>query len=120
MSPMSAASGRPQIDWPGNPVATPAPANPVHGAGAQPQPQPLPLPDAAEQARAAARLLQEYLQQNGHDMKFTVDQATGITIVRIYNSASGELVRQIPNEEIVHVAELLHQEMRRASVDVTA
>ena len=53
-------------------------------------------------------------------MKFTVDKATGMTIVRIYNSASGELVRQIPNEEIVRIAELLHQELRQSSVDVRA
>jgi hypothetical protein len=61
----------------------------------------------------------EYLSK-ATDMKFAVDKATGMTIVRIYNSASGELVRQIPSEEIVRIAELLHQELRQSSVDVRA
>jgi flagellar protein FlaG len=64
--------------------------------------------------------LQEYLQQAGHSMKFTVDKATGMTIVRIYNSASGELVRQVPSEEIVRVAALLREEMQRRTIDVQA
>jgi flagellar protein FlaG len=110
MSPLSAAAGPPQIDWPG--VSAPLPDASAKPAVAAP------LPAPAAQAQAAARLLQEYLQQSGHDMKFAVDKATGMTIVRIYNSASGELVRQIPSEEIVRIAELLHQELRQLSVDV--
>ena len=111
-SPVSGASGPPQIDWPGTPVTSPATTPEAV--------TPAPLPDPAATAQASARLLQQYLQQNGHEMKFTVDKATGMTIVRIYNSASGELVRQIPNEEIVRIAELLHQELRQSSVDVRA
>ena len=111
-SPVSGVSGSPQFDWPGTPVASPATTPRAV--------TPAPLPDPAATAQAAARLLQEYLQQNGHEMKFMVDKATGMTIVRIYNSASGELVRQVPSEEIVHIAALLRQETARSAVDVRA
>jgi len=114
-SPVSGASGPPQIDWPGTPVAAP-----VTTPKAVTPAAPAPLPDPAVTAQAAARLLQEYLQQNGHEMKFMVDKATGMTIVRIYNSASGELVRQVPSEEIVRIAALLRQETARSAVDVRA
>jgi flagellar protein FlaG len=42
-----------------------------------------------------------------HDQgaEFSVDQATGMTIVRIVNRASGEVVRQIPTEEVVRIAQ---------------
>ena len=110
MSPVTGAPGAPPMVWPA--AATAAP-----GADAKSAPTP---PDPAVQARAAARQLQEFLQQAGHSMKFTVDQATGMTIVRIYNSASGELVRQVPSEEIVRIAALLREDMRRSAVDLRA
>jgi flagellar protein FlaG len=79
-----------------------------------------PLPDLREQTRAAAQQLQEYLRKNGHHMQFSVDKASGMTIVRIYNDATGELVRQIPSEEIVHIAEILRQEDGRSTLSIKA
>jgi len=105
-----------QIDWSGKPL-------PAAVAPAAPPSVPAPaasLPDPAERARTAARLLQEFLQRNGRDMKFSVDQVTGMTVVRIYNSASGELIRQIPEEVAVRIAELLHEESSRPVVDLRA
>jgi len=106
---ISAGSGVPPIDWP----ARPATSIPVASA-------PAVRPDPQVRAQAAARLLQQYLQESGHEMKFVVDKVTGKTIVRIYNRASGELVRQIPSEEIVRIAELLRQEIRSPVVNVRA
>jgi flagellar protein FlaG len=75
---------------------------------------------SAEQIQQAARQLQQYLQQTGRTMEHSVDHVTGMTIVRIYSSASGELVRQIPTEEIVHLAEVLREESRHSTLDVMA
>jgi flagellar protein FlaG len=83
-------------------------------------PAPAALPDPQQQARIAAQQLQEYLRENGHDMKFSFDEATGMTIVRIFNSATGELVRQIPNAEVVHIAAVLRQEGGRNALSVSA
>lgn len=92
-------------------------AQPAHPARA-PAPVARSLPDPEQQARAAAQQLQEFLQQAGHDMKFNVDQSTGMTIVRIYNSASGELVRQIPSEEVVRIAALLREDAGNPTLSV--
>lgn len=105
-------------DWPpvrpaGQPAQAPAPV-PVP----LPVPMATPLPDPAEQARAAAQQLQEFLQQAGHDMKFDVDKSTGMTIVRIFNSATGELVRQIPSEEVVRIATLLREDAGNPTLSV--
>jgi len=115
---VTGVSGPPHIDWPAKPAATsdtPAAAVPAKAVATA-----APLPDLAERAREVARQLQEYLRQTGHHLQFTVDKATGMTIVRIYNSASGELVRQVPSEEIVHVAELLRQDSARLALSVKA
>jgi len=38
------------------------------------------------------------------NLKFSVDEPTGRTVVRVYSSASDELIRQIPGEEVLELA----------------
>lgn len=113
-SSVSVVPGPPQLDWPGRPAES-ATAAPLPAARA-----PAALPDPEARSREAARLLQQFLQESGHDMKFMVDKVTGKTIVRIYNRASGELVRQVPSEEVVRIAELLRQDTAGSAIDVRA
>lgn len=124
--PAGTASG---ADWTASVAAQPvgaALAAAVAGAGAgraapdPVAPAPVALPDPQQQARIAAQQLQEYLRENGHDMKFSFDEATGMTIVRIFNSTTGELVRQIPSAEVVHIAEELRREGGRNALSVSA
>jgi flagellar protein FlaG len=51
---------------------------------------------------------------------FQFDKQTGMTIVKVYNKATGELVRQIPTEEIVRIAQILRQEEHQPVLDVKA
>lgn len=56
-----------------------------------------------------------------NQFSFQFDRATGMTIVKVYNADTGELVRQIPTEEIVRIAQLMRQEEAHPNVvDVTA
>ena len=66
----------------------------------------------------AARRVVEAMQEGGVSFKFTIDKQSGMTIVRIFNKATGELVRQIPSEEAVHVAALLRQDEQRSLLDL--
>jgi len=109
MNPLSAVTGSPAIDPPARSAHAPVPAQPATAADP---------PDPAQQVRDAAQQLHAFLQQSGHEMKFTVDPASGKTIVRIYNTASGELLQQIPSEVIVRIAAILRAEERGAGVDV--
>ncbi len=115
---VSSVSAPAPLDWPATPATPAAKAAPGQS---RPEAMVVPaMPDPHARAQAAARQLQEFLRQNGHNMEFSVDQATGVTIVRIYNSASGELVRQIPSEEIVRIAALLRADGARDSLSVRA
>jgi flagellar protein FlaG len=67
-------------------------------------------------SRAARRVADALGSGNGFN--FTFDRQTGMTIVRVINKATGELVRQIPTEEIVHIAQLLKQEEHQPVLDV--
>jgi flagellar protein FlaG len=51
--------------------------------------------------------IERYLRASGHEMKFDIDGATKQVVVKIYNSASGELVRQIPDADLLHLAQAL-------------
>jgi flagellar protein FlaG len=67
-------------------------------------------------ARAAQRVADSL--GSGNSFSFAVDNQTGITIVRVINKATGELVRQIPTEEVVRVAQLLQQDEHQKVLDV--
>jgi flagellar protein FlaG len=69
-------------------------------------------------ARAAQRVADSL--GSGNSFSFTVDSQTGITVVKVINRSTGELVRQIPTEEVVRVAQLLQQDEQHKLLDVRA
>jgi flagellar protein FlaG len=54
-------------------------------------------------AKAAADL-QSFVQSMGRNLNFSVDETTGYHVVRVVNPNTGELVRQLPSEELLKVA----------------
>jgi flagellar protein FlaG len=82
---------------PPDPVTPAAPAK-----GAEPVPaKPLPR-DALE---AIARGIQDYLQRNGRNLEFRVDDSTGETVITVRDASTGDVIRQIPNEEALAIAQ---------------
>lgn len=71
---------------------------------AQPAP-PKPTEDqkALIQAVKAVNASEMFGQEN--ELTFRVDRAAGIAVVRIVNRKTGELVQEIPNEEVLRMAE---------------
>jgi len=65
--------------------------------------------DAASQptrevvAKAAADL-QQFVQSMGRNLSFSVDESTGYHVVRVINPSTGELVRQLPSEELLKIS----------------
>jgi flagellar protein FlaG len=79
-----------------------------------------PAPAVPDAVRQAARQIAASMPGR-NEFNFSYDQSTGMTIVRVYNADTGELVRQIPSEEIVRIAQLMRQEEARPGVvDLTA
>ncbi len=48
--------------------------------------------------------LSEFVQSRQRDLSFSVDDDTGRTVVKVINTQTDEVVRQIPSEEILAIA----------------
>lgn len=57
-----------------------------------------------EVVQKAAEQLQNFVQSMGRDLSFSVDPTTGYHIVTVINPSTGEVVRQLPTEEMIKLA----------------
>ena len=69
-------------------------------------------------AKAAAEL-QNFVQSMGRNLSFSVDETTGYHVVRVVNPSTGELVRQLPSEELLKISKDF-QRLNNALVSQTA
>lgn len=68
---------------------------------------PVPVPETKptqQQVKEAVEQIQRNIEAKSTDLRFTVDRATGKTIVSVVDSQTQEVVRQIPTEEIMKLA----------------
>lgn len=88
-------------------VATKVADSNAAGEGVEMPTQP-PSPQQANDAvRAAARQIDSYLKSVGREVEFRVDEDTGMTVVTVRETATGDVIRQIPNEEVLQLARRL-------------
>lgn len=59
------------------------------------------------QVEQAVREVNASLQSRSVGLQFEVDQDTDKLIVKVVDRASGEVIRQIPSEEVVRIAKVL-------------
>ncbi|KAA8694786.1 flagellar protein FlaG [Pseudomonas caricapapayae] len=57
--------------------------------------------------KAAAEDIQKFFHSVKRNLEFSIDEASGKVIVKVIASDSGEVVRQIPNAEILKLADSL-------------
>lgn len=62
---------------------------------------------AVERARGAARQIETFVRSQGRNLEFRVDDSTGVVVVRVRDAVTGEVIRQIPNEAALRIAERL-------------
>jgi hypothetical protein len=106
-APIAAVNPLPAVSLPGS--GRQAPELHVAGSGGT----------GADVLHSAARQVVAALPGD-NSFAFQFDKQTGMTIVKVYNKATGELVRQIPTEEIVRIAQILRQEEQQPVLDVKA
>jgi flagellar protein FlaG len=75
-------------------------------AKAKPVEAPVRAPDAV---RAVAQQIEAYLRSNNRSLEFRVDADTGRTIVSVRDSETGELIRQIPGDEVLRIAQAMKE-----------
>lgn len=78
-------------------------AAPVVEAHAKQKPAPMNI-------EAVARQLESFLRRVSRSLEFHVDDASGRTVCSVRDAETGDLIRQIPNEEVLRLAELAHDE----------
>ena len=79
------------------------------------QSEALASPPSTEELRELVGQANESLQARFSDLKFTVDEGTDISVVRVEDSETGELIRQFPSKAMIAIARAL-DEMQQGSV----
>jgi flagellar protein FlaG len=91
-----------QISGPGN-VPQPAQTKPAEQkAGPAPESHP-----GREQVQQVAQQLRRIAEPVAQNLQFTVDGDTGKTVIRVVDGATKEVIRQIPNEEVLAITRAL-------------
>jgi flagellar protein FlaG len=56
-----------------------------------------------------ARQIEAYLRSNNRALEFRVDADTGRTVISVRDSETGELIRQIPGDEVLRIAQAMKE-----------
>jgi flagellar protein FlaG len=59
---------------------------------------------ANEELNAAVQQMNTYVQNIQRDLQFSVDEESGRNVVKVIDSKSKEVIRQIPSEEVLALA----------------
>ena len=62
---------------------------------------------ARAQVEVAVVTLQAFAQSVSRDLNFSVDDGSGQVVVKVTDATSGDVIRQIPSEEALQLAESL-------------
>ncbi|MBS0348328.1 MAG: flagellar protein FlaG [Proteobacteria bacterium] len=81
-----------------NPKAVKA-ANQVEQAGSTPL--------TSEQLAQAVTQIQDVIKQTAQSLQFSIDEDTGSTVVKVVDTESKKVLRQIPSEEVLAIAKAL-------------
>jgi len=60
-----------------------------------------------QQLERALENIRRVVEPVAHNLQFTVDDDTGRTVVKVMDSATDQVIRQIPSEEILSIAKAL-------------
>jgi flagellar protein FlaG len=72
------------------------------------------------EVKQAARQLESFMESMNRYLEFRVDDDSGRTIVTVKDKSTGEVVRQIPSEEVLRLAHNLGGKGRNGLLNQTA
>jgi flagellar protein FlaG len=72
-----------------------------------------PVERQVDAAQAVAQRIQQYLRESGRELDFRVDADTNRTVVTVRDQTTGEVIRQIPSEEVLRIARRLSSPIER-------
>jgi flagellar protein FlaG len=83
---------------------------PIQGKG---QPR---VVQGSTEIREAISEINEFVQTVQRDLSFNMDEASGHTVIKVIDRESGDLVRQIPSEEVLAIASHI-RDVRETTMD---
>ena len=87
-------------------AATAAAQAPAQSPAAEaPRQQPAARPVTIPKIESVTRQIDSFLRSINKSLQFRVDQATGQMIVTIRDDETGEVIRQVPGEDAVRIAQ---------------
>ena len=66
---------------------------------------------SSEELQQVVTQLNQRVQQIQRDLQFSVDDSSGRTVIRVVNSETEEVVRQIPSEEVLRISRNLQEQL---------
>jgi flagellar protein FlaG len=67
-------------------------------------------PSSLEQVQQAMRLVAEQVQAKANSLEFSIDKSTGTTVVKIVDTQTRQVIRQIPSQEIIDIAQSIESQ----------
>ena len=64
---------------------------------------------SAKQIQAAVSELSGFVQTNKRQLNFSIDEGSDKQVVKVIDAESGEIIRQIPTEEVLKLSERLQE-----------
>jgi len=64
----------------------------------------------SDELKQAVGQLNDYVQNMLRDLKFSLDKESGITVVKVIDTKSEKVIRQIPSEEAIKLARSLTEQ----------
>ncbi len=75
--------------------------------GVLPQQATQPAANEGVELEEAVSRINDYVQSVQRDLSFSMDDATGRTVIKVMDRSSGEVIRQIPSDEVLALATYL-------------
>jgi flagellar protein FlaG len=74
---------------------------------------------STDEVKAAVEQMKDFAQVMSRQLQFDVDDDSGRTVVRVLDKDSGDVIRQIPSEEVLalarHMKELMEEESAKVA-----
>ncbi|UCV04571.1 flagellar protein FlaG [Dechloromonas denitrificans] len=62
--------------------------------------------DASSVKEAVARIA-DFVAQTSSEISFSIDEKTGLNVVKVIDSSTNDVIRQFPSEEVIAIAQAL-------------
>ena len=69
-----------------------------------------PAPADMGNVREAVSKLNDHVQNLRRTLSFSIEESTGRTVIKVYDAETEELIRQIPPEETIRLAEVIEDQ----------